>query len=400
MIPTHPRLEKVKQSATDVIGTQAFELKQQGKSLVDFGIGEPFFNTPDHIKSAAKTAINNNITHYTPVGGLPVLKKAIINKLKRENNLTYGSSEVIVGVGAKQIIFNAFVATLMEDDEVIIPAPHWVSYPDMVLLAGAKPMILPTKAELGYGIEVDNLKRLMSDRVKWVIINSPSNPTGKVYSQQELEAIAKVLRKYPNTFILSDDIYEHVIFDKQAFCTLGQVAPDLKDRILLVNGVSKGYNMTGWRIGYGAGPEHLISALITLASQSTTNACSISQMAALAALEGSQDLHKKQSDYYQSLRDIFCAKLDNIPELDYVRSQGAFYMYIDCKKLIGKYTPKREKLTNDISVSHSLLHEAGVVVIPGSAFGSSPCFRVSLGVSKETLIEGCRRIKAFCMSLD
>ncbi len=399
MIPVHPRFSKVKQSATDVIGSRAFALKQQGKSLIDFGIGEPFFNTPDHIKTAGIEAINQNVTKYTPVAGLPIVKEAVVEKLKRDNQLEYSSDEIVVGVGAKQIIFNALTATISRGDEVIIPAPHWVSYPDMVLLADGTPIILETTSESAYTMLKEDLEEKMTSNVKWVIINSPSNPTGKVYTKEELSAIAEVLREYPNTFILSDDIYEHVIFDNRPFYNICQVAPDLKDRTLVTNGVSKGYNMTGWRIGYGAGPAHLISALITLASQSTTNACSISQMATLAALNGPQDLHQKQSNYYQNLRDIFCDELDRIPQLQYVRSQGAFYMYITCQDVIGKTSAQGNQLSNDTEVAKSLLDEVGVVVIPGIAFGSSPCFRVSLGVSEQDLREGCRRMKKFCDTL-
>ena len=291
------------------------------------------------------------------------------------------------------------MATLSKNDEVIIPAPHWVSYPDMVLLADGKPTILPTSFSSGYSIDPKSLRAVMNNKVKWVILNSPSNPTGKVYSKKELLEIAEVLREFPNTFILSDDIYEHVIFDNKPFYNLAQIAPDLKDRILIVNGLSKGYNMTGWRVGYGAGPSYLIQPLVTLASQSTTNTCSISQMAAIAALEGSQDLHKIQSDFYANLRDVFCEVMDTIPELDCLKSQGAFYMYIDCSTLINKTTPENKVLTDDTSIAEALLHEARVVVIPGSAFGTSPCFRVSLGVDEPTLREGCSRIKTFCESL-
>ncbi len=385
-------LKRIKPSPTIAVSQKARELKAAGKDVIGLGAGEPDFDTPDNIKKAAIEAINKGDTKYTAVDGTPALKKAIVNKFKRENNLDYSTEQISVGTGGKQIIFNAILATVNPGDEVIIPAPYWVSYPDIVLLAGGKPKIVKCSERNNFKITPEELKKSITKKTKWIIINSPSNPTGSGYNQKELKALGEVLKKNKNVFILSDDIYEHITYDDFEFFTIAQIK-ELKDRTLTMNGVSKSYAMTGWRIGYGAGPKDIIKAMAKLQSQSTTNPSSISQAAAVEALNGTQDFIKTRVESFKERRDFVVTYLNSIKGLSCLKPNGAFYVFPNCKKLLGK------KLKTDKDFVEKLLGEALVAVVQGSAFGLDGYFRISYATSMDNLKTALERIKSFCESL-
>jgi aspartate aminotransferase len=392
-------LSKVKPSPTIAVSMKAAELKAQGKDIISLGTGEPDFDTPDNIKEAAIAAIKAGDTKYTAVNGTPALKKAVIEKFKRENSLDYTAPEIIVGVGAKQIIFNALVATINADDEVIIPAPYWVSYPDMVLLCGGAPVIASASSENNFKLTPDELESKITNKTKWLILNSPSNPTGSCYSSDELRALADVLLKYPNVHIMADDIYEHLIFDGLKFATIAEIEPKLKERTLVVNGVSKAYSMTGWRIGYAAGEAKLIKAMSVIQSQSTSSPCSISQAASVEALNGPQDYLTMSVSVFQERRNMVVELLNNIEGISCNVPNGAFYVFPSCQGLIGKKTPSGSEIKNDSDFATYLLEEALVAVVPGVAFGSEGFFRVSYAASKEFLTDAMTRIAYACKKL-
>jgi len=387
-------LKRIKPSPTIAVTQKARELKAAGKDVIGLGAGEPDFDTPQNIKEAAIQAINRGETKYTAVDGTPDLKKAIVSKFKRENNLEYFTNEITVGTGGKQVIYNTFMATLNKGDEVIIPAPYWVSYPDMVLLAGGNPKIVKCNESDGFKLTPKNLKKAITKKTKWLILNSPSNPTGASYTKKEIESLSKVLIKNKNVHILSDDIYEHITYDNFNFFTVAQV-PKLKSRTLTMNGVSKSYAMTGWRIGYAAGPKEIIKAISKIQSQSTSNPSSISQAAAVEALNGTQDFIKERSDAFRERRDFVVNSLNNIKGVSCLKPNGAFYVFPSCKKLLGKKT----KIKTDSEFVEKLLEKANVAVVQGSAFGLNGYFRISYATSMEKLRIAMERIKSFCENL-
>ncbi len=395
-------LSNIKPSPTIAVSMKANELKASGKNIISLGMGEPDFDTPQHIKDAAINAINAGDTKYTAVDGTANLKKAIINKFIRENQLNYKSSEIIVSTGAKQVIYNALIATIDPLDEVIIPAPYWVSYPDMVLLAGGVPVIAQSSSENNFKITPQELQSKITAKTKWLILNSPSNPTGACYNQDELKSLAEVLIKNPHIHILTDDIYEHLIFDDLKFYTLPQIAPELKDRCLVVNGVSKAYAMTGWRIGYGAGPEKLIKAMAMIQSQSTSSPSSISQAASVEALNGNQDYIQQGKKIFQQRRDLVVSMLNSIDGIECNKPNGAFYVFPSCKKLLGKkaiISGVEQIIKDDNDFATYLLEEALVAVVPGVAFGASGFFRISYAASEEFLKDSMSRIAKACEKL-
>ena len=392
-------LERVKPSPTIAITSKARELKAAGFDVIGLGAGEPDFDTPDNIKRAAIEAIQRGETKYTAVDGIPELKRAVADKFKRENGLAYKPSEITVGSGGKQVLYNALLATLDPGDEVIVPSPYWVSYPDIVLLAGAEPVIAETKLEDGFKLKPEVLARAITPRTKWFIFNSPSNPTGAAYTEGEIKALTDVLVKHDKVWVLSDDIYEHLVYDGFRFTTPAAVEPRLKGRTLTLNGVSKAYSMTGWRIGYGGGPEPLIKAIATLQSQSTSNPCSISQWAAVEALEGPQDFLNDWVASFQERRDLVVAMLNQAKGLSCTKPEGAFYVYPSCAGTIGKTTRGGKTIGNDEEFATALLEEEGVAVVHGAAFGLSPFFRISYATGIKALEEACRRIQRFCGNL-
>ncbi len=387
-------LKRIKPSPTIAVSQKARELKDAGKDVIGLGAGEPDFDTPDNIKKAAIDAINRGETKYTAVDGTPALKKAIVDKFKRENNLDYLPEQISVGTGGKQIIFNAILATVNPGDEVIIPAPYWVSYPDIVLLAGGTPKIVKCSEKNNFKITSEELKKNISKKTKWIIINSPSNPTGSAYTRKELEDLGKILKKNKHIFILSDDIYEHLTYDGFEFFTIAQIK-ELKDRTLTMNGVSKSYAMTGWRIGYGAGSKDIIKAMAKLQSQSTTNPSSVSQAAAVEALNGTQDFIKIRSESFKERRDFVVKYLNNIKGLSCLKPNGAFYVFPNCQEFLGKKT----KLKTDKDFVEKLLEESLVAAVQGSAFGMDGYFRISYATSMDNLKKALERIKSFCESL-
>ena len=387
-------LKRIKPSPTIAVTQKARELRLAGKDVIGLGAGEPDFDTPDNIKEAAIKAINEGDTKYTAVDGTPALKKAIVKKFKRENNLNYSIDQITVGTGGKQVLYNAFMATLNKGDEVIIPAPYWVSYPDMVLLAGGKPKIIKCNQEDGFKITAKKLKKAISKKTKWLILNSPSNPTGAGYSKNEIESLAKVLIKNKKVYILSDDIYEHIKYDNFSFFTIAQISK-LKDRTLTMNGVSKSYAMTGWRIGYAAGPKDIIKAIGKIQSQSTSNPSSISQAAAVEALNGTQNFIQERSNAFKKRRDFVVNSLNKINGIECLNPNGAFYVFPSCKGLLNKKT----KLKTDSDFVQRLLEKANVAVVQGSAFGLEGYFRISYATSMSNLKKAMERIKSFCESL-
>jgi aspartate aminotransferase len=392
-------LERVKPSPTMAITSKARELKAAGFDVIGLGAGEPDFDTPDNVKQAAIEAIQRGETKYTAVDGIPELKRAVAEKFKRENGLAYKPSEITVGSGGKQVLYNALLATLDPGDEVIIPSPYWVSYPDIVLLAGAEPVIVETKLEHGFKLKPEALARAITPKTKWFIFNSPSNPTGAAYTEAEIKALTDVLVKHDRVWVLSDDIYEHLVYDGFKFTTPAAIEPKLKSRTLTLNGVSKAYSMTGWRIGYGGGPEPLIKAIATLQSQSTSNPCSISQWAAVEALEGPQDFLTDWVKSFQERRDLVVAMLNQAKGISCPKPEGAFYVYPSCAGAIGKTSQGGKKIGTDEDFATALLEEEGVAVVHGAAFGLSPFFRISYATGIKALEEACRRIQRFCGNL-
>ena len=387
-------LKRIKPSPTIAVTQKARELRAAGKDVIGLGAGEPDFDTPDNVKNAAIKAIKSGDTKYTAVDGTPALKKAIIAKFKRENKLSYSIDQITVGTGGKQVLYNAFMATLNKGDEVIIPAPFWVSYPDMVLLAGGKPKIIKCTEQEGFKLTAKKLKKVISKKTKWLILNSPSNPTGAGYTKKEIQDLAKVLIRNKKVYILSDDIYEHVRYDNFKFFTIAQLSK-LKDRTLTMNGVSKSYAMTGWRIGYAAGPKDIIKAIGKIQSQSTSNPSSISQAAAVEALNGKQDFIKKRSNAFKQRRDFVVKSLNNIKGISCLKPNGAFYVFPSCKGLLNKKT----KLKTDTDFVQKLLEKSNVAVVQGSAFGLDGYFRISYATSMKNLKKAMDRIKSFCESL-
>jgi aspartate aminotransferase len=386
------RLLNIKPSPTLAMTAKAAKMKAEGRSILSLSAGEPDFDTPESIKQAAQEAMAQGLTKYTPVDGLPALKKAIQQKFLRDNQLTYDLSEITVSNGGKQVIFNALMATLNAGDEVIIPAPYWVSYPDIVLLFGGCPKIITCAQGQNFKMTGAQLEQAITPHTKWVILNSPSNPTGEVYTRAEMMDLARVLQHYPYINILSDDIYEYLVYEDITFTSILDVAPDLKERTLIVNGVSKSYSMTGWRIGYGAGPKPLIQAMTMLQSQSTSNACSIAQAAAIEAINGDQSFIKDWRDSFARRRDLAVDLFNQIPGLSCTKPGGAFYLYINCQGLIGKRTPEGVELVSDDDIAIYLLEHAEVAVVAGSGFGLSPYFRISYATSTEIIQETCQRI--------
>jgi len=392
-------LDRVKPSPTIAVTTRAAELKAAGRDIIGLGAGEPDFDTPQNIKDAGVAAIAAGRTKYTAVDGIPELKKAICAKFARENGLSYSPAQVTVGTGGKQVLYNAFMATLNPGDEVIIPAPYWVSYPDMVYLAGGEPVFIAGQRATGYKITPAQLEAAITPRTKWFLFNSPSNPTGAGYTWDEIKALTDVLLRHPHVWVLTDDMYEHLVFDDFVFCTPAQVEPALYDRTLTVNGVSKAYAMTGWRIGYAAGPVPLIKAMAMIQSQSTSNPCSISQYAALEALNGTQDFLGPNKALFQRRRDMVVAMLNAAPGIDCPTPEGAFYVYPSIADCIGKTSAAGTVITNDEAFATALLDETGVAVVFGAAFGLSPNFRISYATSDAALQEACTRIQSFCAGL-
>ncbi|MCY1647548.1 pyridoxal phosphate-dependent aminotransferase [Caulobacter sp. SL161] len=392
-------LRRIAPSATIAISAKARALKAAGRDVIALSAGEPDFDTPDNIKNAAIEAIKAGKTKYTDPDGMPELKAAICAKFKRENGLEYKPSQIHVAPGGKPVIYNALVATLNPGDEVIIPAPYWVSYPDMTLLAGGTPVSVETTAESGFKITPEALEAAITPKTKWLIINSPSNPSGGAYTRAELQAIADVLLRHPQVWVLTDDMYEHLVFDDFEFTTIAQVEPKLYDRTLTMNGVSKGYSMTGWRIGYAAGPEPLIKAMGKMISQTTSNPCSISQWAALEALNGTQDFIKPNAKLFQERRDLVVSMLNQATGLHCPTPEGAFYVYPSCAGLIGKTAPSGKVIESDEDFATELLESEGVAVVHGAAFGLSPFFRISYATSSDVLEDACSRIQRFCASV-
>ena len=391
-------LKKIKPSPTIAVTQKARELKAAGKDVIGLGAGEPDFDTPDNIKEAAIKAIKEGDTKYTAVDGTPALKKAIVAKFKNENNLEYTTDQITVGAGGKHVIYNAMMATLNDGDEVIIPAPYWVSYPDIVLLAGGKPVIMECDEKQGFKINPSDLEKFITPKTKWIILNSPSNPTGACYSENDIKAIAAVLEKHKHIYILSDDIYEHVTYEGFKFFTIAQIE-SLKERVLTMNGVSKAYSMTGWRIGYAAGPKDIVKAIAKIQSQSTTNPSSISQAASVEALSGTQDFIKKRADSFQERRDFVVKALNDIDGINCLNPDGAFYVFPSCKELMGKKDPNGKEIKSDTDFVQSLLENSGVAVVQGSAFGLEGFFRISYATSMENLKKALEKISSFCKSL-
>ena len=387
-------LKRIKPSPTIAVTTKAREMRASGKDVIGLGAGEPDFDTPENVKEAAIEAIKNGETKYTAVDGTPQLKKAIVEKFKRENNLDYTTDQITVGTGGKQVIYNTFMATLNKGDEVIIPAPFWVSYPDMVLLAGGTPKIIKCDEKDSFKLSAKKLEKAISKKTKWLILNSPSNPTGAGYTKKEIENLSKVLLKHKKIFILSDDIYEHIRYDGFNFFTIAQISK-LKERTLTMNGVSKSYAMTGWRIGYAAGPKEIINAIRKIQSQSTSNPSSISQAAAVEALNGQQNFIKERAEAFRKRRDFVVNSLNNIKGINCLTPNGAFYVFPSCKELLNKKT----KIKTDTEFVQKLLEKSMVAVVQGSAFGLDGYFRISYATSMENLEKAITRIKNFCDSL-
>ena len=391
-------LKRIKPSPTIAVTQKAKELKAAGKDVIGLGAGEPDFDTPDNIKKAAIDAIQAGDTKYTAVDGTKDLKEAIVKKFKRENNLNYTIDQITVGAGGKHVIYNLMMATLNKGDEVIIPAPYWVSYPDIVLLAGANPIVIECSEEQGFKLSAKDLEAKITNNTKWLILNSPSNPTGACYSEQEIKNLSQVLKRNPHVNILSDDIYEHITYDNFKFFTIAQI-PEIKNKVITMNGVSKSYAMTGWRIGYAAGDKDIIKAIAKIQSQSTTNPSSISQAAAVEALSGKQDFIPVRAKAFQERRDFVVNSLNAIEGISCLKPQGAFYVFPNCKGLIGKKDKSGKKITNDTDFVQSLLENNDVAVVQGSAFGLEGFFRISYATSMEKLEIAMKRIKSFCESL-
>ncbi len=393
------RLSAVKPSPTLAVTTKAKELKAQGVDVVDLGVGEPDFPTPKHICDAAKAALDRGETKYVPVAGTLAFRQAICGKLKRENNLDYTPDEITVNCGGKGTLYNLFIATVDEGDEVVIPAPYWVSYPDMVRLAGGTPVFVTGHEENGFKITPDDLEKAITPKTKWFVLNSPSNPSGAAYSREELRALADVLARHENVWIVSDEIYEHIVYDGFKSCSIAAVAPELKNRTLTVNGLSKSFSMTGWRVGYAAGPVEVIKAMNKVQSQSTSHAVSFCQSAGVVALNSPMDFLAERNATFKARRDMVAAKLNAVKGMSCRTPEGAFYLYPSVAGCIGKKTPDGKVIENDTDFASALLEAEGVAVVPGVAFGLSPYFRLSYATSTEALEKACERIKRFCESL-
>jgi aspartate aminotransferase len=392
-------LSRVKPSPTIAMNTKANALKAAGQDVISLSAGEPDFDTPQNIKDAAVAAIAAGKTKYTAPDGIVELKQAVCDKLKRDNGLDYVPTQVSIGTGGKQILYNALMATLNEGDEVVIPAPYWVSYPDMVLLAGGTPVIAEASSQTAYKLTPDQLEAAITPKTKWLIFNSPSNPTGAGYTWDELKALTDVLMRHPHVWVMTDDMYEHLAYDDFKFCTPAEVEPQLYDRTLTCNGVSKAYAMTGWRIGYAAGPEQLIAAMRKIQSQSTSNPCTISQWAAVEALNGTQDYIPKHNEMFVRRRDLVLSMLRDIDGMTCPTPEGAFYVYPNIADMIGKTSAGGAKIDSDEAFATALLEEVGVAVVFGAAFGLSPCFRISYATSDDVLKDACTRIQKFCAGL-
>jgi aspartate aminotransferase len=392
-------LSRIKPSATIVLTQKARDLKAQGKDVISLSVGEPDFDTPDNIKEAAIAAIRRGETKYTPVSGIQPLREAIARKFKRENGLDYKASQTIVGTGGKQVIYNAFLATLNPGDEVVIPTPYWVSYPEMVALCGGTPVFAPTRIEDNFKLQPDVLEAAITPATKWVLLNSPSNPSGAAYSHAEMKALTDVLVKHPHVWVLTDDMYEHLVYGDFTFVTPAQVEPRLYDRTLTMNGVSKSYAMTGWRIGYAAGPEHLIKAMDNVQGQQTSGACSIAQWAAVEALDGPQDHLKVFRKAFEERRDLVVSMLNQAKGLKCPVPEGAFYVYPSCAELMGKTAPSGKVIETDEDFVLELLATEGVAAVHGTAFGLGPNFRISYATSNKLLEDACNRIQRFCANL-
>ena len=391
-------LKRIKPSPTIAVSQKAKELKAAGKDVIGLGAGEPDFDTPENIKNGAIKAIKGGDTKYTTVDGTNALKEAIVKKFKRENNINYTVDQITVGAGGKHVIYNLMIATLNKGDEVIIPAPYWVSYPDIVLLAGANPVVIECSEEQGFKLSAKDLESKINNNTKWLILNSPSNPTGACYSEQEIKNLSQVLKRNPHVNILSDDIYEHITYDGFKFFTIAQI-PEIKNKVVTMNGVSKSYAMTGWRIGYAAGDREIIKAIAKIQSQSTTNPSSISQAAAVEALHGKQDFISLRAKAFQERRDFVVNSLNAIEGINCIKPNGAFYVFPSCKGLIGKKDKNGKKITSDTDFVESLLENNEVAVVQGSAFGLEGFFRISYATSMDKLQEAMKRIKLFCESL-
>ncbi len=391
-------LKRIKPSPTIAVSQKAKELKAAGKDVIGLGAGEPDFDTPENIKNAAIKAIKDGDTKYTTVDGTNALKEAIVKKFKRENNINYSVDQITVGAGGKHVIYNLMMATLNKGDEVIIPAPYWVSYPDIVLLAGANPVVIECSEEQGFKLSAKDLESKINNNTKWLILNSPSNPTGACYSEQEIKNLSQVLKRNPHVNILSDDIYEHITYDGFKFFTIAQI-PEIKNKVVTMNGVSKSYAMTGWRIGYAAGDREIIKAIAKIQSQSTTNPSSISQAAAVEALNGKQDFISVRAKAFQERRDFVVNSLNAIEGINCIKPNGAFYVFPSCKGLIGKKDKNGKKIASDTDFVESLLENNEVAVVQGSAFGLEGFFRISYATSMDKLQEAMKRIKLFCESL-
>ena len=392
-------LARIKPSPTIAVTNLARELQAQGRDVIGLGAGEPDFDTPEHVKEAAIAAIRGGQTKYTAVDGTPALKQAIVAKFKRENGLEYRTDEITVGTGGKQVLYNALMATLDPGDEVVVPAPYWVSYPDMVLLAGGTPVFVSCPEQTGFKLRPEDLDEAISPRTKWVILNSPNNPTGAAYNEAELRQLTEVLLRHPHVWVMTDDMYEHLVYDGFRFTTPVELTPALKERTLTVNGVSKAYAMTGWRIGYAGGPKELIRGMGIIQSQSTSNPSSISQAAAVAALNGDLSFLPERNAVYKERRDLVVDLLNQAPGIRCHRPEGAFYVYPSCAGAIGRRTPKGAHLTTSADFAARLLEDEGVAVVHGTAFGLDPYFRISYATSTELLEEACRRIIRFCEGL-
>ena len=391
-------VKRIKPSPTIAVTQKARELKASGKDVIGLGAGEPDFDTPDNIKEAAIKAIKDGDTKYTAVDGTLALKEAIVNKFKRENNLEYTTDQITVGAGGKHVIYNLMMATLNKGDEVLIPAPYWVSYPDITLLAGATPIAVECPEDQDFKITAKDLESKITNNTKWLILNSPSNPTGSTYSEQEIKNLSQVLKRNPHVNILSDDIYEHITYGGFKFFTIAQI-PELKNRVVTMNGVSKSYAMTGWRIGYAAGPKEIIKAIAKIQSQSTTNPSSISQAAAVEALNGNQDFIPIRAKAFEERRDFVVNSLNSIDGINCLKPDGAFYVFPSCKDLIGKKDINGKKIENDSDFVQSLLENNGIAVVQGSAFGLEGYFRISYATSMENLEKALKNISNFCESL-
>jgi aspartate aminotransferase len=396
---TSAALQRIQPSATLAMTSRVFELKRQGVDVIGLGAGEPDFDTPDFVKEAAIEAIRQGKTKYTNVDGTPELKQAIIGKFARDNGLAYAENQISVNSGGKHTLFNAFCATIDPGDEVIVPAPYWVSYPDVVEFAGGKPVFIAAGADQNYKIRPEQLDAAITAKTKWVVLNSPSNPTGAAYSEAELKALGAVLERHPHVLVYADDMYEHILYDGFEFRTIAEVCPTLYDRTLTANGVSKAYAMTGWRIGYAGGPDWLIKAMGKLQSQSTSNPCSISQAASVAALNGDQGFLKERAAAFQARRDLVVSMLNQVNGMTCPRPEGAFYVYPEFAALIGKTTPKGQTITTDEEMIGYLLDEARVAAVHGAAFGLSPAMRISYATSEALLTEACTRIQTACAAL-